>query len=251
MNKFFNLNHPILSCISSLFIITLFLAQITYIPTIKLDIIHHNVRHWGKYKNDLSNYYLKHNADILSLNSHGLDTNKRQFLKIFTYSNLTSGTGMQAGTALLAKTFIKHAHFKTNNDTNSLYTIIHTDIGKILIYSLYRPPRVNTLPLIDTQNALNHGLPTFIIGDFNIKNTNYGHTLTNDLGRTFYNFSLRNNLHFLGPDFKTFFNSVNNGTPDLLFCNFPALHLAVNITPLTDFQLLITSLFIFKSTPTQ
>ena len=95
MNKFFNLNHPILSCISSLFIITLFLAQITYIPTIKLDIIHHNVRHWGKYKNALSNYYPKHNADILSLNSHGLDINKRQFLKIFTYSNITTGTGIQ------------------------------------------------------------------------------------------------------------------------------------------------------------
>ena len=197
----------------------------------KLDVIHHNVRHWGRYKNDLSNYYLKHNADVLSLNSHGLDTNKKQFLKIFTYSNLTSGTGIHAGTALLTKTYIKHANFKTTNDPNSLYTILHTDIGKILIYSLYRPPRVNTLPLFDIQNALNLGFPTFIIGDFNIKNTNYGHTYTNDLGRLFHNFSLRNNLHFLGPDFKTYFNNINKGTPDLVFCNFPALHLAIHITP--------------------
>ena len=75
----------------------------------RLDIIHHNVRTWGRYKNNLSNYYLTHNPDIISINSHGLDSNKDQFLKIFSYSNLTTGNGPHSGTAILCK-LIKNMH---------------------------------------------------------------------------------------------------------------------------------------------
>ena len=199
--------------------------------TMRLDLIHHNVRNWGIHKNNLSNYYLKHNPDIISINSHGLNTDKDQFLKIFSYSNLTSGTGLHAGTALLCKTNLKHAHFTPNMDNNSLYSIIHTDLGKILIFSLYRPPRINALPLIDIKNALNLGLPTLILGDFNIHHTNFGHNRSDNLGKIFNNFALRNNLHFLGPHFKTYFNNINSGTPDLIFGNNQILNLAVQISP--------------------
>ena len=135
------------------------LLLILILLTMRLDIIHHNVRHWGQHKNDLSNYYLKHNPDIISVNSHGLNTNTNKFVKIFSYLNLTSGTEPHAGAALLTRTNLKHAHFKSTMDPNSLYSIIHTEHGKILIYSLYRPPRINALPLIDIKNALNLGLP--------------------------------------------------------------------------------------------
>ena len=163
----------------------------------RLNIIHHNVRTWGRYKNNLSNYYLTHNPNIFSINSHGLNSNKDQFFKIFSYSNLASGNGPHSGTTILCKTNQKHAHFKTSLDTNSLYTIIHTNTGKILIYSLYRPPRINSLPLIDIKNALNLNLPTLIIGDFNIHHTNFGHNQSDNLGKLFNNFTNRNNLHFL------------------------------------------------------
>ena len=109
--------------------------------TMRLDIIHHNVRHWGQHKNDLVNYYLKHNPDIISINSHGLNSNANKFVKIFSYSNLTTESGPHSSSALLARTNLKHAHFKTTMDPNSLYSIIHTDHGKILIYTLYRPPQ--------------------------------------------------------------------------------------------------------------
>ena len=39
----------------------------------KLGLIHHNVRNWGYNKHQLANYYLKHNPDVITLNSHGLD----------------------------------------------------------------------------------------------------------------------------------------------------------------------------------
>ena len=197
---------------------------LTFSLTMRLDIIHHNVRTWGHYKNNLSNYYLKHNSDIISINSHGLNSDNNQFLKMLSYSNLTSGT------AILCKTTKKHAHFKINMDTNSLYSIIHTNIGKILIYSLYRPPRFKALPLIDIKNALNLGLPTLNIGNFNIHHKNYGHNRSDNLGKLFNNFANRNNLHFIGPHFKTFFNHIHSGTPDLIFCNTQALNLAIQIS---------------------
>ena len=55
---------------------------LTFSLTMRLNIIHHNVRNWGHYKHDLSNHYLKHNPDIISINSHGLSSNNNQFLKI-------------------------------------------------------------------------------------------------------------------------------------------------------------------------
>ena len=41
------------------------LLLILILLTMRLDIIHHNVRHWGHHKNDLSNYYLRHNPGII------------------------------------------------------------------------------------------------------------------------------------------------------------------------------------------
>ena len=75
----------------------------------RLDIIQQNTRHWRKYKNELSNYYLQHNANTLTLNSRGLKTNNNEYLKVYTYSNLTSGTRNHAGNAILVKSNInKH-----------------------------------------------------------------------------------------------------------------------------------------------
>ena len=75
----------------------------------RLDIIQQNTRHWRKYKNELSNYYLQHNANTLTLNSRRLKTNNNEYLKVYTYSNLTSGTRNHAGNAILVKSNInKH-----------------------------------------------------------------------------------------------------------------------------------------------
>ena len=49
----------------------------------KIDIIHQNVRCWGKDKNQLANYYLSHNPDVITINAHGLDTRKNLKKKYF------------------------------------------------------------------------------------------------------------------------------------------------------------------------
>ena len=144
----------------------------------RLDIIHYNVRHWWQHKHDLVNYYLKHNPDIISINSHGLNSNANKFVKIFSYSNLTTGSGPHSGSALLARTNLKHAHFKTTMDPNP-FTVSFTQIMARFSFTHYTdPPRINALPLVDIKNALNLGLPTILVGDFNIHHTNFGHNIT-------------------------------------------------------------------------
>ena len=48
----------------------------------KLNICQNNVRHWGLHKNMLSNYYLSHDFDIITINSHGLNTENSEFINI-------------------------------------------------------------------------------------------------------------------------------------------------------------------------
>ena len=196
----------------------------------KLDIIHHNVRHWGSDKNLLSNYYLQSNPDIITINSHGLDSTKGQFLKLFNYSNKTSGSGMATGAAILTKSCIKHTNYKADYDNNTLYTIIETNIGKIAIFTFYSPPRFNWLPLTDLQNVLNLNIPTIILTDANVKHTHFGHNNSDELGKLLYNFMKRNNLLFLGPNFKTFFSSTRSGKPDIVLGNTQMANLAIYIT---------------------
>ena len=51
----------------------------------KLELIHHNVRNWGYEKYQLANYYLKHNPDVITINSYRPDPAAGQFLKIYRY----------------------------------------------------------------------------------------------------------------------------------------------------------------------
>ena len=196
----------------------------------KLEIIHQNVRCWGNDKNQLANYYLKYNPDVITINSHGLDPAAGEFLKLYTYSNKTSGTGKHAGAAILTKNHIPHTNFCTGTDPNSLYTTIKTDTGDIAIYTFYRPPRLNMLPLMEIKKVLNLNIPTIILCDANVHHKAFGHNKSDQLGKLLLKFMNRNQLHFLGPDFKTFFSSTNSGKPDIIIGNNAILDLAIHIT---------------------
>ena len=197
----------------------------------RLKICHHNVRHWGIHKNMLSNYYISNNFDIVTINSHGLNTENKEFLKIFGYSNITTGNELHAGTAILIKSKYIHTHYKSNIDKNSAYSIIQTDKGKILIYTFYRPPRVNLLPLMEIKKILQLNIPVLILTDSNLHHRDFGHNRTDDLGRQFKNFMTQNNLYFLGPNFNTFYSSINKGKPDLLIGNSLITQFAIHISP--------------------
>ena len=97
-----------------------------FLYIMKLKICHHNVRHWGIHKNMLSNYYISNDFDVISINSHGLNTENNEFLKIFGYSNITTGSELHAGTAILIKSKYIHTHYKSEIDKNSSYSIIDT-----------------------------------------------------------------------------------------------------------------------------
>lgn len=196
----------------------------------KLDIIHHNVRHWDNGKNILANYYLKHNPDVISINSHGLNPANGEFVKLFSYSNKTSGTGKHSGAAILTKSYIPHTNHRVDMDPNSLYTIINTNMGKIVIFTFYRPCRMQMLPLIDIQKVLDLNLPTLIVTDANVHHIAFGHSYSDRLGKLLFNFMRRKDLYFLGPNFKTYFNSVNKGKPDIILGNKDILKFAVHIT---------------------
>lgn len=123
----------------------------------------------------MGNYYLKYNPDLITINSHGLDPTKGEFLKLYTYSNKTSGTGLHAGAAILTKNHIPHTNYCTGTDPNSLFTIIETEAGKIAIYTFYRPPRLNMLPLMEIKKVLNLNILTLIMSDANVHHKAFSH----------------------------------------------------------------------------
>lgn len=218
------------------FLHKLFFSSTLYIINIlifimRLNICHHNVRHWGIHKNMLSNYYISNDFDIITINSHGLNTNNKEFLKIFGYSNITTGNELHAGTAILIKSKYSHTHYKSNIDNNTSYSIINTDKGKILIFTFYRPPRVNLLPLIEIKRVLQFQIPVIILTDANLHHKDFGHKNNDPLGKQFRNFINKNNLFFLGPNFHTYYSSINKGKPDLIFCNSLFTQFATNINP--------------------
>ena len=197
----------------------------------KLNICQNNVRHWGLHKNMLSNYYLSHDFDIITINSHGLNTENSEFIKIFGYSNITTGNELHAASAILIKSKYIHTNYRSNIDKNSSYSIINTDKGKILIFTFYRPPRIKLLPLMEIQRVLQFNLPVIILADANLHHKDFGHKNNDDLGKQFKNFLNKNNLFFLGPNFHTFFSDINIGKPDLVFGNTLLTNFAINISP--------------------
>ena len=56
------------------------------------------------------------------------------------------------------------------------------------LYTFYRPPRHQILPLSDIQNVLDLILPTIILADANLHHRAFGHNKSNRLGKILNNF---------------------------------------------------------------
>ena len=196
----------------------------------RLHLIHHNVRSWANFCNVqiLSNYYLKSNPDIITINSHGI-TQQHKNVKLLHYSGYTKNKQLQSGVAILIKSHIQHTFHTNTTNNNIMAATIHTTQGKITIITLYRPPRDDFLPLMDLQKFLNFNNPTIIIADFNIHHRNFGHSTTDKQGKIFNKFIIEKNLQYIGPNFNTYFHNTHKGKPDLIFCNNKFLHLAIHI----------------------
>ena len=122
----------------------------------KLHLIHHNVRSWANFSKAqlLSNYYLKNDPDVITINSHGLvQPNKN--VKLLHYSAYTKNKQLNSGVAMLIKANIQHTFHTNTNNNNIMAATIYTSGGKVTIVTFYRPPRDNFLPLMDLQHFLN------------------------------------------------------------------------------------------------
>ena len=63
---------------------------------------------------------------------------------------------------------------------------------------------------------VNHtNTPTFLFANCNANHPTFFHNNTNRLGRQLHTFFTRKHLHFLGPDFPTFYAPGRTGRPDL------------------------------------
>ena len=57
------------------------------------------------------------------------------------------------------------------------------------------------------------------MADANVHYKCFEHNDLGDLEKQFNNFILRNDLHFMGPNFNTFYYASHKGKHDLIFCN--------------------------------
>ena len=97
------------------------------------------------------------------------------------------------------------------------------------IITFYRPPRQKDLPLLDINNLLDKNIPTLILADANSKHTNFGHQTSDLNGKLLLKFINSIDVHYIGPDFNTFYENNRSGKPDIIMANPKFLTMAYNI----------------------
>ena len=131
----------------------------------KLKLLHHKVRSWKNTANQqiMSNYYLKHDPEIIIINAHGIN-NPHRNVKLFQYSSYTKNKTLHAGVSIFIKN-IPHTFFHKTSNSNILAATIQTIHGNLIIITLYRPPRDQYLPLMELKNYLEANIPILIAAD--------------------------------------------------------------------------------------
>lgn len=183
-----------------------------------IKIIQHNVRHWSNLKNSLCNIYKDIDADIILINSHGLNTN--QELKIFNYNiHKTNKTGeINDGVAIAIKRNIKY-QLIDDFDQETLAVKVQTTLGTVVIATTYLPPRRRYLPATDFLKLINNNYPTYIIGDFNARHRIFGNADNNNVGNALQTIINSGKAIHLGPHFKTYIGNRSLTNPDKIFTN--------------------------------
>lgn len=107
----------------------------------KLKIIQHNVLKWTSIRaNELTNYYLNNDPDIILLNSTGnLNSNQIRILNYnINYKN--SYNEDKAGIAIAIKKSINYKLLEIPEE-DMLAIEVNTTKGAIIIASMYQPPK--------------------------------------------------------------------------------------------------------------
>lgn len=199
----------------------------------RIKIVQHNVRNWNTHKIELYNTYRLIDPDIILINEHSLNNDKK--IKLFNYDVYQSNKTNEQndGVAIAIKRNLKH---KLIDDFTSEILAINvtTTIGEITIATIYLPPRRPYLPANDVLRLANNNRPTYIIGDFNARHRIFGHNNNNNVGTSIYTIMNKGKIIHLGPNFKTFIGHGSMTTPDRVFSNNKAaLNYRLQQGPLT------------------
>ena len=176
----------------------------------------------------MSNFFLKEDPDIITINSHSI-TNPDKNVKLVNYSAVTKNKHMDSGVAILIKKDILHTFHTDTSNNNILAASVQTKHGKIKIITFYRPPRQKDLPLMDLNNLTDHNIPTLILADANCKHTDFGHNSNDSNGKLLKSFMNSTDIHYIGPDFFTFHDNNRTGKPDIFLANSKFLTMAYHI----------------------
>lgn len=194
-----------------------------------LKIIHHNVLHWRNHRHQLSNYYLREDPDVITINGHCI-TREEDKIKLLGYHCVTKNLQHHSGVAILVKKTLRHQVETATTNDNFIWATIHTDEGPLTVATFYKPPRDDFLPLLDLQAVLGLGHPTVVLADANVHHRHFGHRTTDPLGTLLEDFCQQHDLHFMGPNFNTFYSGRNKGRPDIILGNQQLLLLAHHVT---------------------
>ena len=185
-----------------------------------LNIIQHNVLAWKAHQTQLRQVYLSLNPHLILINSHGCKNNEK--IKVFNYFIIQKNKFDEAhdGVAIGVRRDIKFQLVRLQDMLAVRVELAHEEI---VIATGYCPFRRSFLPISDLIKLFNMNVPSYVIGDFNIKSIKLGDGYNNKFGSQFNILYKTGKVIHEGPHFPTFFGGRAGTTPDLILTNNKAL----------------------------
>lgn len=189
-----------------------------------IKILQHNVLAWTyQRRNELTNYYLEEDPDIILINAHGIKTEDKLKIHNYMVHKINIRNEPHDGAAIAVKKNIKYRILDTYQE-NFLAIIVTTTLGEVCIATGYQPPR---RPWLNYDNFLTWArlpIPTYFIGDVNARHQQLGNNDNNNNGRFIAGLIRDNKFVHMGPDFKTFLTNRAASTPDIILNNNKHCH---------------------------
>ena len=187
-----------------------------------MKIIQFNVRSYWGIRNAIRNYINDEKPDVLLLNSTGVTNGGT--IKHPGYTSRQSPDGQHQGVAILVRTSNKHEYLTGVFLNHSFLAVkVHTTLGPIIVATAYARPNSH-IPMHDFNTLYRYNnYPIFFAGDLNAHHTQFQHGHIDNHGRELMAIFNTKRLHYIGPDFETFYGPNGRGRPDLVFGNRAAL----------------------------
>ena len=196
-----------------------------------MKILQFNVRSYWNLRDPIYNYINKVRPDVVLLNSTGVTNGKR--IKHPGYTSRQSPDGAHQGVCILVNHTIKYEFLTGWFTFHSMMAVkLYTLQGPIIIATAYVNPGIG-IPMHDFNVLFNHNtIPIFLAGDLNANHTALLHTHNNEHGRQLVAQMNTLRLHFIGPDFDTFYGPRGNkGRPDIFIGNRATLPYHSHVVP--------------------